>query len=270
MTPPGRRGRAGERGQGFWEWFVFGSAILAVGTVMTVAVGGWAAATYDQHHSDGPLTSSSTAPPPSLAFVDFSPVGLHEDCIVTVARGLGLTWDGGALGWFAASDPRPRGVDSTDQKVQQWRDRMTALVGGAASSAEWKRCSQPDLGTPAPRSPEPADTLVVDGNYTVDPSGVAGIGGCGSDTGPRAMTVAANGSTVTVFFQGTAQARTTLQGTVSPGSYALDASSTDADGTQHTLRGSFSSNAGVTRFNGTFDTLNGTAGCGYQFGAQKS
>ena len=270
MTRPGRRGRTGERGQGFWEWFVFGSAILAVGTVMTVAVGGWAAATYDQHHSNGPLTgSTATSTPPSLAFVDFSPVGLHEDCILGVARGLGLTWDGGALGWFAASNPRPRG-HVTDQDVQQWRDRMTALVGGAAGSAEWKRCSQTELPPPAPRSPEPVETVNVDGNYTIDPSSVSGIGGCGADTGPRAMTVSGGGTSVTVYFVGSATAQTTFQTTVSPPSYTVDVGTTDSGGTQHKLRGSFSSNAGATRFNGTYETLDNTAGCGYQFVALKS
>jgi hypothetical protein len=274
MIRAGRRGRLGERGQGFWEWAVLGGFILFVGTAMTVAVGGWAAATYDQQHSHNPLAVAGSSPssPPSLSFVDFSPVGLHEECILHVAAALGLTWDGGALGWSAASNPRPRGHDAlVDQKVQGWRDGMTGLLSSASNSAEWQRCSRPDPPTAEPSSPPAAETVSVDGQYSIDPSGTQGIGGCGSDTGPLAMKVSGNGTTVTIYFPGTGQATgNTLNGTMDTSSYAVQATSADPDGTTHTLRGNFSSNAGVTRFHGTYETLVNTAGCGYEFSGQKN
>ncbi|HSP65603.1 MAG TPA: hypothetical protein VLO10_05365 [Candidatus Deferrimicrobium sp.] len=270
-TRHGRRRR--QRGQGILEWALLGGFILFVGTTLTVAVGGWAAATYDQQHSHSPLAAtSSQSSPPSLSFVDYSPVGLHEDCLLQVAAAQGLTWDGGALGWSAASNPRPRGHDAlVDQKVQDWRNGMTALLSAASSSTAWQRCSRPDQATAAPFSPPPAETVAVDGQYTIDPSGTQAVGGCGSDGGPLAMKVSGNGTTVTIYFPGTSQAAgNTLNGTMDTSSFAVQATSTDADGTTHTLRGSFSSNAGVTRFHGTYETLNNTAGCGYEFSAQKN
>jgi hypothetical protein len=264
--PVRRRRRRGESGQGFWEWAALWALTLGTATVVTAVGAGWAAATYDQHHSNQPL--SSGAPPvshPSVSFTDFSPVGLYEDCIIGVARGLGLTWDGGGLGWTSAANPRPRGADGLDDsKVQAWRNAMSAELGAASETPAWKQCSLPQLPPPLPQSPAPPKTVQVDGSYTIDPSSVQAIGGCGSSTGPTSMTVSGTGTTVNI-------AGKTLRGTYDASSNAIDVSATDTNGfSQLTLRGTFSSNAGATRFNGSYDITDNTAGCGYQFSALKS
>ncbi len=256
--------RVGEVGQGGTEFFWLGMFVLSVATAMTVAVGGWAAATYDQHHSQEALTHAAPPAPPSVSFTDFSPVGLYEDCIIGVARGLGLTWDGGGLGWTSAANPRPRGADGLDDsKVQAWRNRMSAELGAASNTPAWKQCSLQQLPPPLPQSPEPAETVAVDGQYTIDSSSTQAIGGCGSSNGPTSMQVSGNGTVITI-------AGKTLRGTYDASSQATDVSLTDADGTQNTLRGTFSSNAGATRFHGNYDIVHDPAGCGYDFSALKN
>jgi hypothetical protein len=270
---PARGRRPGESGQTGAEFFLLGLGILAIATTMTVAVGGWAAATYDQQHSHDALAQAAPAVThPSVSFTDFSPVGLYEDCIVRVAGGLGLTWDGGALGWTSAANPRPRGADGLDDsKVQAWRDRMSAELGAAAGSVAWKACSLPQLSPTVPQSPPPADTIVVDGQYTIDPNATQSVGTCGSGGGVAGMQVGGNGTRITLYFYGTGQGTgTTLTGTFDTSSYAVDGSLTESDGTRHTLRGSFSSNAGVTRFHGVYETPVDSSSCGYDFTSQKN
>ena len=265
VTPARRPRRVGEIGQTGVEFFWLGMAVLTIATAMTVAVGGWAAATYDQNHSHDALAQAAApVTHPSVSFTDFSPVGLYEDCIVGVARGLGLTWDGGGLGWTSAANPRLRGADGLDDsKVQAWRNRMSAELGAASNTPAWKQCSLQQLPPPIPQSPQPADTVAVDGQYTIDPSSTQAIGGCGSGTGPTSMQVSGNGAVISI-------AGKTLRGTYDASSHATDVSLTDPDGTQHTLRGSFSSNAGATRFHGNYDILHDPAGCGYDFSAVKN
>jgi hypothetical protein len=258
------RGRRGESGQGFWEWAALWALTLGTATLVTAVGAGWAAATYDQHHSNQPLSAPAQVTHPSVSFTDFSPVGLYEDCIIGVAKGLGLTWDGGALGWTSAANPRPRGADGLDDsKVQAWRNAMSGELGAASQTPAWKQCSLPQLPPPLPQSPAPAETVQVDGSYTIDPSATQAIGGCGSSTGPTSMTVSGTGTVVNI-------AGKTLRGTYDASSNALDVSATDADGSQLSVHGTFSSNAGATRFNGTYDILHDPAGCGYQFSALKS
>jgi hypothetical protein len=274
LSPARRPRRAGQRGQTGAEFFLLGLGILAIATTMTVAVGGWAAATYDQQHSNQALAQQA-APAvthPSVSFTDFSPVGLYEDCILGVARGLGLSWDGGALGWTSAANPRPRGSDGlNDSKVQAWRDAMSAELGAASSSTAWKACSLPQLSPTVPQSPPAAaETIVVDGQYVTDPNAEQAVGGCGSGGSITGMLVAGNGSSITLYFNGTGAAGNRLTGTLDTSSYAFDGSLTDADGTRHTLRGTFSSNAGVTRFHGVYETPVGASTCGYDFTGQKS
>ena len=250
---------------------LLGAAVLAIATSLTVLTGGYLAVTYNQHSSRGPLTQSGSGPAPvthpSVAFLDFSPVGLYEDCILGVAKGLGLTWDGGALGWTSAAVPRPTGgAGLDDAKVQAWRDRMSAELGAASQSTAWKACSLPQLSPPVTTSPPPAEVLDINGSYTIDPNSMQAIGGCGSP-GPTSMTVSGGGTpSVTVSIAGK-----TLHGTYDASSNALDTTATDTNGTtQLSVRGSISGNAGVTRFSGEYELLDNTAGCGYQFSAQKN
>lgn len=269
--PRVRRRRRSERGQGAAEFFVLGVAVVAFVAAATTVVGGYLAATYDQHHSTTPLASGSTPTPtpapPSVVFVDFSPVGLYESCIVGVAAKQGLSWDGGELGWSAASLPRPLHSDPLyDSKLADWRNKMSALLGSVSASGDWQACLKPELTPPPARTQEPTETVSVDGTYTVDPASVQGIGGCGPD-GPTSMAVSSNGSTVTVSFR---SASSTVHGTLDTSSNSIQASSTDADGTKHDVQGTFSSNAGVTRFTGSYDVIKDPAGCGYQFTAQKN
>ena len=263
------RRRASERGQTGAEFALLGAAIIAIASAMTVAVGGYLAATYDQHHSSTPLSSaaSPTPAPPSVVFVDYSPVGLYESCILKVAGGQGLSWDGGELGWTAAAYPRPQHSDAQyDFKVAEWRKNMTGLLASVSASAGWQACLKPELTPPPARTQEPAGAVAVDGTYTVDPASTQGIGGCGS-AGPTTLTVSSNGTVATVHF---GSAAFTIRGTLDTSSNSLQAESTDPDGTKHGLHGTFSSNAGVTRFTGTYDTIRDPSGCGYQFTAQKN
>lgn len=208
-----RRGRAGERG--FW-WFALGwegvklaGLILIPATLVLVGAGAYGAAVYDQGHSRDPLASSSGggSSAPSLSFVDFSPVGLHEDCILKVARESGLTWDGG-LGWTAADPPRPSGTDRlSDAKVQGWRNAMSALLGRV--SAEWHdRCEKPDLEKTPEASPshEAEAPLDVNGTYNVE---TGSLSDCAvveaSVANPTTLTVQRSGDTVTLSFPGSSR-----------------------------------------------------------------
>jgi len=265
-----RRRRACELGQGVTEFALLGAAVVAIAATMTGLVGDYLAATYNQHHSSTPLTTPATPTPepPSVVFVDHSPVGLYESCILKVAAAQGLSWDGGELGWTAAAYPRPQHSDPAyDFKVSDWRRKMAGLLSSVSSSADWQACLVPELTPPAARSQEPAETVAVDGTYTVDPASTQAIGGCGSGTGPTSLTVSSNGSAATVYF---GSSGFTLHGTFDASSSSVQAESTDPDGTKHGLHGSFSSNAGVTRFTGTYDVTRDTSGCGYQFTAQKN
>jgi len=270
MRPVRRRRRMHEWGQGFWEWAAVGAVMIAVTSVATTLVGGYLAATYDQHHSRTPLGVASTATPtpepPSVVFVDPSPVGLNEACILKAAALKGLTWDGGELGWSAASNPRPPTGDANySGKLRAWRATMTGLLAAAQASADWQACTKPQLTPPPDRTQEPTETLVVDGTYTVDPTGVQAIGGCGSDV-PTSLVVSGGGSNATVYLGSRSYA---LHGTFDTSSNAIQSSATEANGPTRTLRGSFSSNAGVTRFTGNYDIEDQTAGCGYQFTAER-
>ena len=269
MRPPLRR-RAAESGQGIVEWAVLGGVLIAAIAASSTLVGGYLAATYDQHHSSTPLSVSSAATatpePPSVVFVDFSPVGLNEACILKAAAGSGLTWDGGELGWTAASNPRPQHSDPDyTAKLRTWRQTMTGLLTAASASPGWQACLKPELTPPAQRSQEPVETLTVDGSYAVDPASTQAIGGCGADN-PTSLSVSGNGTRATVFF---GSKGFPLTGTFDASSSSIQAESHDADGTNRSLHGSFSSNAGATRFTGTYDVLHDPAGCGYQFTAQR-
>lgn len=271
MMRPQRRRRAGEWGQGFWEWAVLGGVMIAMATAATTLVGGYLAVTYDQHHSSTPLGSAEAAPtatpePPSIVYVDFSPVGLNESCILAAAAKRGLTWDGGELGWTAASNPRPpTSVSNYSGNVLAWRARMTGLLTAAAASADWQACLKPQLTPPPERTAEPTETLTVDGSYTIDPSSVQGIGGCSSDM-PTSLTVSGGGSSATVYFGSNGF---TMQGGYDASSNSLQAQADGPNGLKRTLRGTLSSNAGVTRFSGSYDTEDQTSGCGYQFTAER-
>ncbi|HXA27963.1 MAG TPA: hypothetical protein VN193_04370 [Candidatus Angelobacter sp.] len=255
------------------EFFLLGTAVVAIVAAATTLVGGYLAVTYDQHHSTTALgsttpTETQTPSPPSVVFVDYSPVGLYESCIVGAAAKAGLSWDGGELGWTAGSLPRPLHSDPLyDVKVRDWRNKMTGLLASVSGSADWQACLKPQLTPPPARSQEPTETVSVDGTYTVDPASRQAIGGCGSDPGPTSMTVSSNASTITVIFQ---TRSATVHGTLDTSANTVQATSTDSDGTKHDVQGSFSSNAGVTRFTGTYDVIKDPAGCGYQFTAQKN
>lgn len=271
MTRPARRrGRAGESGQGFWEWMVLGLGGVGVAAGVLVLAGGYLAVTYDQHHSttalNGSPAATATPEPPSVVFVDFSPVGLNEACILKAAAAQGLTWDGGELGWSAASNPRPRtGDPDYTAKLRTWRTTMTGLLSAASSSAGWQACLKPELTPPPQRTQEPTEALDPDGTYTIDPSGVQAIGGCGSDV-PTSMTVSGGGSSATVSLGG---GSFTLAGSFDKTSSSIQVQSGSSNGTMRSLHGSFSSNAGVTRFDGEYEVTDSTSGCGYTFTAQK-
>jgi hypothetical protein len=272
MRGPTRRRRTGERGQTGFEFLMLGLGVVGIAGAMTVLVGGYLAVTYDQHHSSTPLTSSSSASPtpapPSVVYVDHSPVGLYEGCILKVAAARGLSWDGGELGWTAAAFPRPAPSDPQySLHLRQWRSNIDGLVSSVAASADWQACTKPELTPPPARTQEPVETLAVDGSYVVDPNSTQGIGGCGTGGTPTSMTVSGNGTSVVIR---SGLGAVTLTGTFDPASASIQAGKTDADGTQHSVHGSFSSNAGVTRFTGSYDTIHDPAGCGYQFTAQKS
>ncbi len=268
--PLRRRRRAGESGQGVVEWMVVGLVGVGAAAGVLVLVGGYLAVTYDQHHSTTALNgaAANTPPPeaPSVVFVDFSPVGLNEACILKAAAAQGLTWDGGELGWSAASNPRPRtGDPDYTAKLRAWRGTMTGLLSAASSSAGWQACLKPELTPPPQRTQEPTEALNPDGTYTIDPSGVQAIGGCGSDI-PTSMTIAGGGSSATVVI---GSSSVTLGGSFDKTSSSIQVQNGSSNGTMRTLRGSFSSNAGVTRFDGEYETTDAVAGCGYQFTAQK-
>jgi hypothetical protein len=265
-----RRRRFGEWGQGFLEFVALGALLIIPAVVVLGVGGGWAAATYDQHHSSTPLTSKETATetpePPSIVFVDFSPVGLNEACILKAAANSGLTWDGGELGWSAGSNPRPQHSDPNyDAKLRSWRAKMTGLLTAAQESKDWQACLKPEFTPPPQRTQEPAETIAVDGTYTIDPDSVQAIGGCGSDV-PTTLTVSGGGAKDTVVLGGKG---IDLIGNVNTSTYSLIAANNQANGSNRTLRGSFSANAGVTRFTGIYEITDNTAGCGYNFTAEK-
>ena len=265
-----RRRRRGESGQTGLEFFALGMAAVAIIAAATTMVGGYLAVTYDQKHSKDPLGASAAATatpePPSPVFVDFSPVGLAEDCILKVAAEKGLAWDGGELGWSAASNPRPPHSDPNyTANLRTWRAKMTGLLTAASGSKEWQACLKPEFTPPPARTQEPAEVIAVDGTYSIDPSSVQAIGGCGRDV-PTSLVVSGGGTSDTVRIGSTGY---TLIGSVNKSSYSLIAALNDAKGANRTLRGNFSSNAGVTRFSGIYEILDNTAGCGFQFTAEK-
>lgn len=206
-----RQGRAGEHG--FWffalgvEGLKLAALILIPATVVLVGVGGYGAAIYDQKHSTDPLSGGppGQSSPPSLAFTDFSPVGLHEDCILKVAAENGLSWDGG-LGWTAGDPPRPRGADGlSDSKVQVWRNQMSGLLGRV--STEWhQRCDKADLPTPTPSdtpTPQPEAPVNVSGTYAVESGSLSDCPVVeGSNPNVTTLMVARGGDTVTLTFPG--------------------------------------------------------------------
>ncbi|HZS15919.1 MAG TPA: hypothetical protein VFC09_15090 [Candidatus Dormibacteraeota bacterium] len=270
MRPPRRRRRTGESGQGFWEWMVVGLFGVGVAGGVLVLGGGYLAVTYDQHSSRTALNATAAATPtpepPSVVFVDFSPVGLNEACVLKAAAAKGLTWDGGELGWSSASNPRPRTSDPDyTAKLRAWRTTMTGLLSAASNSPDWQACLKPELTPPPQRTQEPTEAINVDGTYTIDPAGVQAIGGCGSDV-PSSMTVGGGGTSATVRL---GSQSFTLGGTFDKTSNSIQVQSGSSNGTTRSLRGSFSSNAGVTRFDGEYEITDATAGCGYQFTAEK-